>query len=262
MGKSCCGATQTIKYNYNGKEKLMTKNQAETIERYKQGAASRNNTFKMKQENLKEIADTPKPTWASVAGNTGGRRQSSLISASQFRELYEVDGMKVSDLSWNQYFEDIGEGRKYRGEWDSDKKRPSGLGIVKFADGSEYRGQFYNDKFNGRGQITRPNGSVFWGDWKDGKAQGNGTFFCGLENSLYEGVWVDDKQNGKGREEWEEGQVFYVGDYVNGKKTGMGAFKTEGSVYEGDFVEGRFHGKGVYHFQSENKVYEGDFQNN
>lgn len=118
----------------------MSKGQADTLDRYKAGAAARNSTAKMKLENLKEIADTPKPTWKSVRGAAGTTRRDPLLSDKQFRALYEQKGQKVSDLSWNQYFEDIGEGRKYRGEWDAEKKRPAGLGIVKLSDGSEYRG--------------------------------------------------------------------------------------------------------------------------
>ena len=109
---------------------------------------------------------------------------------------------KAEKLSWNQYFEDIGNGRQFRGEWDETKKHPQGLGIVKMPDGSEYRGQFYNDKFQGRGQITKKDGSIYWGDWKNGIAEGRGTFYDSQENSFYNGSWNKDKQHGNGREEW------------------------------------------------------------
>ena len=44
---------------------------------------------------------------------------------------------------------------------------------------------------------------------------------------------------------------------MNGQKTGKGLFKTESSSYEGDFLDGQFHGHGVYTFADEGKVYEG-----
>jgi len=58
---------------------------------------------------------------------------------------------------------------------------------------------------------------------------------------------------------WNRGQIVYIGDFVNGQKTGKGKFEFDGSSYEGDFVEGKFHGKGKYYFADSGKTYEGDF---
>ena len=35
---------------------------------------------------------------------------------------------------------------------------------------------------------------------------------------------------------------------MNGKKTGKGKFVSDGNVYNGDFVDGKFHGKGKFYF--------------
>ena len=47
-----------------------------------------------------------------------------------------------------------------------------------------------------------------------------------------------------------------------GKKHGKGKFTwADGSFYEGDFVEGVFHGAGTYYFKEYNKTYNGAFTN-
>ena len=56
----------------------------------------------------------------------------------------------------------------------------------------------------------------------------------------------------------KDGDV-YEGDWVDDKRTGKGIYKFKsGNVYEGDFVDGKITGKGIYKFKSGN-VYEGDF---
>ena len=57
---------------------------------------------------------------------------------------------------------------------------------------------------------------------------------------------------------YDDGSV-YEGDFVDGKRTGKGKYTyTSGSVYEGDFVDGNFTGKGKYTYAN-GDVYEGDF---
>ena len=36
-----------------------------------------------------------------------------------------------------------------------------GFGILTWPDGSQYIGQFENDKMSGRGRMTQPNGDVY-----------------------------------------------------------------------------------------------------
>lgn len=42
----------------------------------------------------------------------------------------------------------------------------------------------------------------------------------------------------------------------------MGRFDFEGSYYEGEFLDGKFEGKGKYYFADSGKVYEGEFRDN
>ena len=85
--------------------------------------------------------------------------------------------------------------------------------------------------------MTHANGDVYQGEWKDGKAHGNGVFID-TKGSLYEGDWVEDLQQGKGVEIWDYNKIKDTGDFVDGQKTGKGKFEFEGSTYEGDFIDG------------------------
>jgi len=39
--------------------------------------------------------------------------------------------------------------------------------------------------------MTHSNGDVYWGDWKDGKANGIG-IFIDTKGSMYDGEWYND----------------------------------------------------------------------
>lgn len=73
-----------------------------------------------------------------------------LIPKEEFAQRYT--GKHCQSLSWNAAPTDIGGGRSYVGEFTKEgSKKPEGLCIITFSDGSEYRGLFSNDTFNGRG---------------------------------------------------------------------------------------------------------------
>lgn len=110
--------------------------------------------------------------------------------------------------------------------------------------------------------MTHPNGDIYQGEWKDGKANGNGTFVRVEDQSVYDGEWINDEQTGKGTETWDNEQSVYTGDFVDGKKTGKGVFTKDGSKYTGDFVDGQFHGEGKYFNALTKRTFEGKFANN
>ena len=59
----------------------------------------------------------------------------------------------------------------------------------------------------------------------------------------YIGDWEDDLQSGFGEEIWgdDNGRTHYQGTFFKGKKHGRGRFEwSDGSYYEGDFVDGNF----------------------
>ena len=74
-----------------------------------------------------------------------------------------------------------------------------------------------------------------------------------------------DCKNGYGVETWGPGEWEgdrYEGGFVNGKRHGKGVYTfANGSRYEGDYRNGYRHGKGVYTFANGAR-YEGDYVDN
>jgi hypothetical protein len=95
--------------------------------------------------------------------------------------------------------------------------------------------------------------------------------YAGLYNrdKPYEGDWkAPTGANGVGKvfQEHADGSVnrdsvIYEGEFADGKFHGRGKqYRTDGSiVYEGDFVMGRFHGTGTLYWGDESVIYEGEF---
>jgi hypothetical protein len=46
----------------------------------------------------------------------------------------------------------------------------------------------------------------------------------------------------------------YEGDFVDDKKHGMGIYKWDGHVYEGDFADNKMHGKGYLTMKGKERV--------
>eukprot|EP00032_Breviata_anathema_P001084 JZ551567.1.p1 GENE.JZ551567.1~~JZ551567.1.p1 ORF type:complete len:185 (+),score=1.11 JZ551567.1:27-581(+) len=64
--------------------------------------------------------------------------------------------------------------RVYEGEFVND--RMQGFGVMTFPDGSRYEGEFLADAYNGFGTYNFPDGCKYIGQWHDGKMHGDGVF--------------------------------------------------------------------------------------
>lgn len=64
----------------------------------------------------------------------------------------------------------------------------------------------------GIGTYTSASGDKFFGQWKDGKANGFGLFYYSQNNSnlleSYEGEWLDNKKHGNGILAWAFGDRY------------------------------------------------------
>ena len=69
-------------------------------------------------------------------------------------------------------FKDVGNGKKYKGQWDKKMGQREGVGIQFWPDGSKYEGMWKNDKACGKGRMTHSNGDIYEGTWNDDKANG------------------------------------------------------------------------------------------
>jgi hypothetical protein len=51
-----------------------------------------------------------------------------------------------------------------------------GLGTIKYKEGHTYQGFTQNKLFHGKGRLTQACGDIYQGEFKEGKANGNGVF--------------------------------------------------------------------------------------
>lgn len=111
--------------------------------------------------------------------------------------------------------------------------------------GGEYVGERNSfNRFHGQGSYTYTNGSVYEGQWVDGRKQGEGKQ-TQPDGSVYTGEWRDNLQNGKGRMRWANGDV-YEGQWSDGHMHGKGVLTTaSGDRYQGSFVVDEREGQGV-----------------
>ena len=110
--------------------------------------------------------------------------------------------------------------------------------------GFKYEGEFKNDKFNGQGTWSKPDGQKYIGEFKDGERNGQGTStYTG--GGKYVGEFKDDLPNGQGTLTFPGGTK-YVGEFKDGPFNGQGTYTwADGQKYVGEFKDGLNDGKGV-----------------
>lgn len=113
------------------------------------------------------------------------------------------------------------DGTTYRGEIN-DKGQKDGRGIYYSLDGSNYEGQWQEDKKYGFGKYINVNGEKYIGYWKDDIKEGRGTLVY-VDKSIFIGDLQNNKRHGEGilfKEEgieigcWEEDELI-VGEALN-----------------------------------------------
>lgn len=164
---------------------------------------------------------------------------------------------------------------------------PSGKGILKYANGNVYTGGFINGKYNGEGELRRVNGDVIKGAWiagvKEGRFeeslnQGEDEYYGYYENGertghgglkvrgefVYIGEFKRNLLHGRGKLTFlQRDNMSYAGQFKEGKMTGRGIItwpdgEFGDSVYDGEVLDGKRHGFGVFTDQIKNK-YVGDW---
>jgi hypothetical protein len=118
-------------------------------------------------------------------------------------------------------------GDMYVGEFYQGARQ--GTGTLQFVDGSEYVGDWWNNDMHGSGTRRFVNGDIYVGDYRYSRRQGTGRFYF-TNGDLYYGNWHEDKMEGFGRYYYHTGQRF-EGYFVAGKRHGKGKLqRTDGSL--------------------------------
>ncbi|KAH3743514.1 MAP kinase [Pelomyxa schiedti] len=132
----------------------------------------------------------------------------------------------------------------------------------KLTSGATYTGRLVNNKCDGRGTCTWPNGTTYYGEWHNGKRDGWG---YKIERfSQFEGLWRHGRWK-RGTLHHKKGVYVYSGEWVlnetNKKRKyylqGWGVKRrsrrhstehdaeTTTTVYEGEWDRGKYHGCGT-----------------
>ena len=139
------------------------------------------------------------------------------------------------------------DGSKFEGIYRKGKRIS---GALMCPDGSFYYGKWKDDLFHGQGTYTYPDKSTYEGEWKEGKKHGQGTWKS--ESFEYVGEWKDGEQHGQGTEIYTDdnadpddldGQSTYVGEFKDGLPDGGGTETwgngdKDGNKYIGEWKKG------------------------
>lgn len=136
------------------------------------------------------------------------------------------------------------DGSTFKGIWKGDMRHE---GEMILSNGYQYRGAFQNDKLHGMaylllsnsgmifqgefnmgfcnsiGKLLYPNGDIYFGQHKLFVKEGVGKMIY-IDGSIYEGSWESDRKNQSGRMQYKESGDVYVGDFIDGKRSGRGRY--------------------------------------
>ena len=115
------------------------------------------------------------------------------------------------------------------------------------------------------GAHTYADGSLYIGEYKDGRRKGLGVWTSKYKygKQWFVGQYEEDHywKEGQGAKIWSDGQK-YVGEWKDNKYHGQGTFtRTDGSKYVGEFKDNNYHGQGTYTFADGDK-YVGEYKDN
>ncbi|EDV21153.1 uncharacterized protein TRIADDRAFT_60444 [Trichoplax adhaerens] len=161
------------------------------------------------------------------------------------------------------------------GEWRTGRKY--GYGTMKYANGDEYNGFWYQDMRHGhgimkQGTVTNVNSSFYIGEWLCDNKAGYGIYDHNFKDpnpvnyvyrgKRYMGIWSNDTRHGEGVVITLDG-IFLAGSFSNDRLVGNGILLTDDktkfvgefssdailsgkgvlTLPNGDYIEGSFNGK-------------------
>ena len=83
------------------------------------------------------------------------------------------------------------DGNKYLGQWDPKTNKTEGQGILVFSNkGTLHEGYFKNGNFHGWGREIDNEGTVYIGQWIEGRLRGNSVVTFGTKSKLFGDKYV------------------------------------------------------------------------
>jgi len=128
-----------------------------------------------------------------------------------------------------------------------------GNGILVFANGDKYVGEFSGELPHGEGTLIYANGNRYVGPFYQGKVQGEGTLYY-ANGDKYVGDFLSDVAHGRGTLLYANGDN-YMGEFKEGQANGQGSFTySNGCSYIGRMLKGIPHGRGTLDLKSQNQI--------
>lgn len=141
----------------------------------------------------------------------------------------------------------------------------SGPGTFRWSDGTSYLGDMVNGVFTGQGSITLSNGDSYTGDLVDGDRHGQGIYKWAQDGSSYNGAFVHNAHTGTGKFTFADQVSYYKGPFLDGRFSGTNGLLVlkDKESYQGDFVDGLPSGQVTYtlkdQFNKVQSIYEGPY---
>ncbi|KAJ0407485.1 hypothetical protein ATCC90586_008960 [Pythium insidiosum] len=108
-----------------------------------------------------------------------------------------------------------------------------------------YTGDLVDGLREGRGVLAFANGDKYDGEFRRGFREGHGVFTSERGTRVYDGDWRRSQRHGRGKERWLVSGDRYDGEYQDDAFHGRGVWaRGSGSTYDGEFKNGRRHGRG------------------
>lgn len=119
-------------------------------------------------------------------------------------------------------------------------------------EGTVYEGNFKNGKRNGQGKSVTTSNVTYDGEWKDNKKEGTGAasykvkgYDFGNKSWTYNGTWKNDMMEGSGKYVFGDGS-YYTGQLKENKFDGKGfMFLKDSTTYEGEWKNSELNGQGL-----------------
>lgn len=153
---------------------------------------------------------------------------------------------------------------RYKGEFIQGRRE--GLGLLTYANGTTYDGEWTNNLFHGHGTFTSfdfssgtpHRGQRYEGEYEFGRKHGKGLQHL-IDGSVYDGAFANNLFEGDGSLRTKAGDIL-KGLFSKGKLIGSGRIAfANGDSYKGELQGGRFHGTGTYTY-STGGTYNGSYK--
>ncbi len=128
------------------------------------------------------------------------------------------------------------------------------FGTFHFFNGDKYVGEFRDGKFNGQGTYfnlanNKWKGDKYIGGYKDDMKHGHGNYIS-ASGDEYVGDYKDGRMHGNGTYYFRKNGIAhgdkYVGEFRDGNQNGWGTYTyADGRKYIGEYLNGNMHGEGT-----------------